>query len=312
MSSNKIFKDFDIYSRSLIASKDADPTYPMINEICNHFGFEPEWFAFLYVSFYNLESGIRMAQKMPERKLFSADLFLRERQNITKFGHERRGTNRTPLNQIKALSAAIQFLDVLEEVRLGKIQAEYADTNQEFREIVSKLPFHGIWASFKIAEIFEKALGYKHLEINDLGIEGKDANSNDGPIGGLRWLYGREDSYDAKTFIPHWNRFGANLAKAWGVDIGEVETCLCKFHKLCSGNYFIGHDIQEFAELKHVLGRKTYENIMSKHFHPKYWDGIDGVEKNKKSVYANTGKIINTIEADFPEVDVLEIICQTD
>ena len=42
---------FEVFSRALIASKDCDPTYPVINNIIKTKQYHPEWFAFCYVAF---------------------------------------------------------------------------------------------------------------------------------------------------------------------------------------------------------------------------------------------------------------------
>lgn len=311
MSNDKIFKDFDIYGRALIASKDCDPTYPVIRDIIKLEGFEPEWFAFVYVAFYNLESAIKMCRIFPTSKDYTAAEFLEARAIITRFGHERRGTNRSPANQAAMLSEVVEFIAIINEHKYGGLESPMLDSNEDFRECVSVLPFHGVWASFKIAEIFEKSLGYKQFKINDLGIDGKDVNSNDGSIGGLRWLFGREEQY-SQDFIPFWNRFGTNLAKAWGVDIGEVETCLCKFHKLSSGKYFIGHDIQEFVELYGVLGTDNWKVIM-RQFDDRFWVRHNKIDTPSKKTYLKTGEILNADYAHMlPRADILQIILDTE
>ncbi|MBV8125202.1 MAG: hypothetical protein JO370_14145, partial [Paucibacter sp.] len=244
---------------------------------------------------------------MPSMKDWWAETFreMRNSGKLHKFGHERRGTARNVLVQ------EIMFKDIIQFIDTWMIEVLSKD-NQHFRNrLQTNLSNHGGWASFKIAELFEKSLGYTQLAIPDLGLEGRDPNSTDGPVAGLRWLYGFDNHYD-KDYFEVWNKFGANLAREWGVDIGEVETCLCKFHKLRTGKYYVGHDIDEFYDLSHVLDRKTYEQTMSDIFDERTWKGRTGVRKSDKSAYLKTGRILGSeFSVNLPKINVTDILLST-
>lgn len=308
MSNTRIFKDFDVFSRALVVSKDVDPVYPVVKDILKHNShFQPEWFVFVYVAFYSLETAIEMCNRWPTMEDFNSKEFvsLRLAKELNKFGHERRGTCRNPVNQIELFKAAKDFIS--KDIDSKSLKDR---DNKHFREVLMKRPWHGNWASFKIAELFEKSLGWENLSIQDLGIDERDPNSNDGPVGGLRWLFGRENKYSSKWF-PIWNRFGERVSEAYGWDIGKTETCLCKFHKIMSGKYFVGHDIQEFVDLKHVLLPETYSDIMSSNFVGDFWKGIKTLEKEKKGYYNKTGEIINAHHGDIIQpVDVKTLILE--
>lgn len=274
----QFYKDFDVYARALMGSNDVDPTYPVIKSIVDKEGFDPYWFAFVYVGFYNLETAIKMCREIPthedwhkNKKLFAE----RRRDKVwSKFGHERRGTARNIQTQVNNFSAVAVFLetinDEMEYLAAPEVVKNWHIDQASFRAALQTLPFHGGWASFKIAEIFEKAFGVDQFTIPDLGVVGRDPNSNDGPVGGLRWLYGRENEYD-NGWYNVWDDLGSRLAEAWGVDIGKVETCLCKFSKLVGGKYYIGHDVAELVELEHVLDKKVYQSIMIDNFDERLW-----------------------------------------
>lgn len=305
MSSLKHYADFELYSRALIESKDVDPVYPVVKWIVERYDFQPEWFVFVYTAFYNLESAIIMCREMPDTASWDQGRFISMRNNseLRKFGHERRGSCRNIQNQIGLFEDAIHFVDRLPP-------SEELD-NRGFRDGLMACSFQGEWASFKAAELFEKSLDYKTLTIHDLGLEGKDPNRNDGPVGGLRWLYGRDNRY-TENIYPTWNRFGAALAEAWGVDMGEVETCLCKWHKVVTGKYWIGHDIAEFFELAHVMGQKDYNAMMGSIFHPALWEGMTEFPKQYKQTYARSGSLINKEFAQrLPRIDVFSILMRT-
>ncbi len=301
-----LYEDFDVFARALIASNDCDPVYPFIRSTLKHFSFEPEWFCFAYTTFYSLESAMIFCKNFPEMKDYKTGKFfdLRASKVIHHMAAERRGNQRTMINQDKMFQG---FINANETWGL-----DY-NTNQRFRKsLADEIPFHGAWATFKVAEVFEKVLLIKTLKIKDLGIDGREPNSNDGPCGGLRWLYGRDNEYD-KTIFPHWNRFGENLAKGWGVDIGEIETSLCKFHKLKTGKYYIGYDTEELCELRLDWGNQVFDNIMKENFDERFWKGVHGVRKEFKTRYKNCNVIINDdFAGKYRKLDVLQTILNTD
>lgn len=307
-----IYKDFDIFARALVSSNDHDPVYPVVRGILSEFPhYQPEWFVFVYVAFYNLETAIQFCNIWPTSISFNEPeshtkfLMMRSAGKFRKFGHERRGSCRNPKNQLELFDAATCFIeDCIKGRGLKKAN------NLTFREVLMEHPWHGSWSSYKIAELFEKSLGWDNLKINDLGISDRDPNSNDGPIGGLRWLFGREEKYNGKWFSI-WDRFGAALSEAYGWGIGETETCLCKFHKLVSGKYYVGHDVDEFSDLRHVLSPESYERILANNFTGFWEEGIKGVKNHQKKHYHKTGEILNDHYAKaVAPVDVRNLILE--
>jgi hypothetical protein len=315
--SNRIYRDFDIFSRALIGSRDVDPTYIFIKNLLREKNeIKPEWFAFCYVAFYSLETAYKMCEHMPTPKHWDSKLFeyLRKgngsNSNLTRFGHERRGTARNVNEQIKMFDYISEFVECIDTrknpIRLVEGKTYFQDNNS-FKQAVQNIPQHSVWAAFKLAEIFEKSLGYNQFAIPDLGLDGRDPNSTDGPVGGLRTLFGTEEQYD-KSYFKIWNEFGFKLADAWKADIGEVETCFCKWYKFKSGKYYINHDIDELIELKHTLGKELFEQCVID-FDQNIFLNKKGVEKDKKSLYKDTGVIYNShYHSKIPKCDVVEIM----
>jgi len=305
------YKDFDLFTRALVNSRDVDPTYPVLNSIIKHFDFEPEWFAFVYVGFYSIETAIKMCKIMPTKDDWKPVVFKQKRNDglLTKFGHERRGTARNIDVQIKMFDEIVDFIKGINMIQMGVVgDPPDLDNNEEFRAAIATLPQHSTWACFKLAEVFEKALGYKHFQIKDLGIEGKDPNSSDGTVAGLRLLTGGKDLNFDKSWYSIWNKFGVELAKAYKYDVGEVETSFCKFNKMTEGKYYVGHDIDEFYELEHILGG-DYDKIMSKHFDVQLWNHGKGLQKELKNKYSTEGYIYNCHFAlTTKSVDVREVL----
>lgn len=319
MTLKEIHKNFELYSRALIESRDVDPVYPFVKNIIKHYGFEPEWFIFCYQGFYNLESGIEMCKAMPTRKDWSKKKFGKMRENglLTKFGHERRGTQRRVENQIEMYEAVVEWIDDWNELVVGADinGADITDAN-EFRKSIEAMPNFGSWSAYKIVELFEKSLGFQCLEIPDLGLEDKNFRRNDGPLGGLRWLFdknrGEEETFDfgkdKQKWLQIFNEFGNRVSKAWGVDMGETETCLCKYHKMHTGKYWVGHDIAEFVHMKDYFGNKLYKKLLKNEFKKDLWN-LESFPKKLKTSYRDKGLIENQNYATkLPKINTYKIM----
>lgn len=298
----KIFKDFDLFTRALIGSNDVDPTYPMIHDISELYCFEPKWFAFIYHSFYSLESAIYICSIFNKKGDWDPVYFRRLRENNKfSFGYERRGL-RDINKQIEHLEAVVKFLDNIDK---------YLVDNETYQVALRTLPNNGGWASFKNAEIFEKALGYKCLEIKDLGIDHRDPNSDkDGPIPALRLLYGWDNKFD-NSYKPIWNKFGCTLASEYGVSVGKIETSLCKFIKPFKGKYYIGHDIEEFHSLKDLMGERDWKFVMRNNFDERFWKNPVSKEemKERNYHYLKTGEFLNKdFISKLKSVNVIDIL----
>lgn len=291
----KTHKDFDTFSRDLIETKDVDPVYEVIPKICETFGFEPIWFTFVYVGFYDLKSAIHVCKQMKNADDWNKALFakLKDDGRIT-FGHERRGTGRQTATMIAMFNVISNMIkkSIVDELNF--------ESNFLLRESIQRIPNHGRWAAFKIAEIFEKSFGFETLAINDLGLTPEGINQNSSPSGGLKWLYGKTEDTDldfTPNMIPTFNHLADDLSDAWGYDIGKVETCLCKFHKLVTGKYYVGHDIQEFLEFRHgrfidLMTKSQFDSIMESCSFPEWiWKDRNRMEIENKNFYQKTKKL---------------------
>lgn len=319
MKLKQIHKNFELYSRALVASKDVDPVYYILSRIIKHYDFEAEWFCFAYQGFYNIESGIKFCKAMPTRKHWNKKKFgkMRENGELIKFGTERRGTQRRVDNQIKMFESVVNWIDNWEKLihESDLHGADPTDANG-FRKSIEDMPNFSTWSSYKMCEIFEKTLGHKFLELPDLGLEDKNFKRNDGPLGGLRWLFdktrGDETPFDFSKNKQNWlnvfNEFGNRLGEAWGIDLGEVETCLCKYHKLHTGKYWVGHDIAEFIHLRDYLGKKIFKKLLKDDFDKDLFDLAVFPTKLKK-VYRDDNEILNNHYAEkYPEINTYKIM----
>jgi hypothetical protein len=269
------FQDFELYAKSMIACKDADPVYPFLKEVIKKEGFELTSSIYNYSYFYSIESMVRLQRN--ECNFFQC-----------KFGTER---GRTPQvrrfeNYMKSWLAYEKSVILPRSYTVG--------SGREFAELLKEsVPYYGHWVSYKITELFEKVGGFTNLAPADMNIEGSDLNGTSGPVGGLRVLYG-EDTVYGQSIVPEWEALGKTLAARWSVDIAEVESLLCKFRKLVAGKYYVGHDVAELKHLEHLWTPSEFKDMIQS-------AGLDyavcnqGLVKNNKSVYATTGVIVNAL-----------------
>lgn len=283
-------------------TNDDDPTYLFIRDVVDLYGYDHKWFVFMYHAFYSIESALKVCKVFPTYKDWDEDQFINYRlRNKLNFGYERRGL-RDIANQVVHLRSVIEFIPIMDQ---------YLMDNRTYRKAVEGLPFNGGWAGFKNAEIFEKSFGHESLSIQDLGIDHRDPNSDsDGPIPGLRLLYGLDNEYN-KDFLPLWNDFGSKVAEEYSVSIGKIETCLCKFAKLCKGKYYPLHDIDEFSDLKELMGERDWKRIMAKNFPSVTWTGR-GIQKNLKKQYFLTGIIPHSdLASEMKKINILDVVLKT-
>lgn len=273
------FDAFERYAHALVQSLDADPVYHLVPKIVELEGFEAEWFVFVYVAFYSLESAIEFCRRFPTAASYRFQDHIEWVEAPRRFGVERRGTSRVVHLMAEAFDAFAC------PGALEKLRATLPTLDQtSCRTALSRLPLVGDWAAFKLTELFEKAMGLKNLAPTDMGLFGRDPNSTRGPQGGCRLLYTSDPNLKfPKSILSEWEALGVELAMRWGYDLGAVETCLCKWAKIIKGQYFIGHDIYEFTHLRRLWSLPVYSRLMLKSgFDPRFWAEKLDVPKLKR------------------------------
>lgn len=266
------FQIFEEFSLALVHSKDVDPVYPFLKNIITLEKFDPEMAIFWYGYFYSIESMVLLLRG--EKQFLEC-----------KFGTER---GRTP--QIRRIENMQKTYHAWLKAAPSSV-AQKAKTGREFAEFIKTMPYFGGWVSYKYTELFEKVLGFTNLAPTDMNIAAGDPNEDGGPCGGFRALYGKNSKYSASVF-PEWEALGVTLSKRWDFDLGEVETCACKYSKLLNGKYYIGHDVAEFTHLTHLWDKQTFEKLMSDSgFDKSLWSS--GFVKSSKRAYKDHGNLLN-------------------
>jgi hypothetical protein len=309
-----VFKDFDVFSRALVASKDHDPIYPFLKQYFKVFNItkikDKAWFLFAYVNFYSLESAMEFVKLLPLESWNPAKFRkYREDKTLHKFGIERRASMRNIDNQIEMFNFIKDFIEQILHNHDCTIQISLNSPSKFRSTIESYVPFYGSWSAYKLCELYSEVLDIESLKLKDLGLTGRDPNRDDSPVGGLRWLYGRDRKY-TKAAFDVWEQFGGELSNAYGMDIANIETCLCKFHKLSSGKYYVGHDIHELCELRHYLGEPKFRECM-RPFNSIFWSDREtvGVIKHLKKLYYNYSFIYGSYgSVVYSPVNVLKLV----
>lgn len=289
------YKTFDLFTRALIGANDVDPDYLVLQEIRKRYNFHPIWYAFMFCSFDDQVSAFRLTKEMPTPEAWNAKLFLKLREEVKGFGGRRRGSGTVAVNQVRTFDKLKLFL---EENKFD------FSTNLNYRkQIQKKIPYYGETQAFKVGETSFWLSGKKSIELNDLGLEQKNLNAKYAVVGGLRELFGKENTYD-KNIIPVWEDFSYLLGEYYGVEKLRIETCLCEFSKLLRGRYYVGHKISYFYQLKPYIGNNNYYSIMENHF-DEYLYKDEATCYEKKRSYIQKGKIENLKFAKkTPSVDV--------
>lgn len=285
------FKTFDTYARALVHSRDVDPVYCLVPQIIAREGFEADWFVFVYAAYYSLASAVAVCRKVPSASAFEPGYFARELSGVRAFGVERRGKQRAQTSLAKAFAA-------YRERQRDLLRCAASGSHASFQAALRVLPFQGDWAAFKLCELHEKALGRANLAPGDMGLAARDVNSSRGPQGGCRALYSLDPATRyGREIAEQWEALGRTLAARYGFDLGEVETCLCKWAKVLKGQYFIGHDIHELGALAPLWPKKTFISLMARAgFDRRLWaEPID--VRRARGAFAREGILLNSAYA---------------
>jgi hypothetical protein len=303
----KTYKDFDLFSRALFGSNDIDPDYIVMKELHKFFDFNPFWYTFLYLNYYDIYSGLNLLSFFPEPDSWNPIDFKKvSEQYKFSFCRERKGNARKIEVQTRAISEFLSFYHSPEFVESQK-------DAERMRRNIMKIYNQGAMIGYKYIEVLQKSFGFDSMVPPDMNMKNY-SNKIDSTLGafGVKYLYGLDNVY-SKDFIPHWENVAQKLAKSYGVDVGAVETCFCKFAKLNKGRYYIGYDIYEHFQLEEVIGESEYKNIMSKHFDDRFWVKPK-IYKELLPAYKQTGEVVWAKEflGNYPSVNVLEIILNTE
>jgi hypothetical protein len=290
--SGSLDDDFKTFAKAQIKTGDLDPTYWLLKRAYAREGLTKDialWRTLLYVTWYHLGSSekmwtlFRFPQKIREQFVKGLST-----------GTERRGFRGNVnaaafINDVlnRAATCGGTLHGWIERVAGGHLWA-FGWNNIQVELMMVKNA--GPWASYKWADLLKNVHNYD-ITAPDLGVGGGSATA--GPIPGMVRLTGKDwkqCATDIGLQCALLDRYVAEGVPFSGLD--QLETALCDFNSLCKGGYYVGHDIDGMMSNLPPnsplwLSRDVFtESVRGER------QGWNGVRKERKSVYKNTGRII--------------------
>lgn len=290
-------KTYAAFHAESVASNEIDDVYPVLKEFHRLRNTETEsavWLTFVYVAYYNMGTALRVYEQHP-----NPELPLLELRRKVSIGTERRA-HRVPERLDHHLMHLLSLAD--SNGGLWRWVSGYVTDNrvESWNNVVAALETiygNGRWAAYKTAEMLWKIHGLP-LQAPDMG----HAHSS-GPRKGLALLYDGLPAGHAKSDVATLDAVSNDLLNKL-TDLGvqasieEAETSLCDVHALAAGDYYLGMDIDAMQEnlLKQPCGltHQMFEarrNVIPNHYLGEI-NGWDGVDKNRKRVYKETGRLL--------------------
>jgi hypothetical protein len=226
----QLVEDWLAFGKLQRAACDIDPLYPVLGALTSALP-DPARAAVVYVAYYNVASAFTA--------LTTEDWTPDTLRLPT--GVERRGLRGGDpmLRHLESVKAWVDAYD-------GSVSAwlmngwTWQTTNPEerwqtVREQYGKAWGNGRWATYKLAEVLQKALGWP-IKPPDMGMDRAT-----GPRQCLEMFWGPAPTVlqEARGFILQQYAQDGGLR----LDLAEVETVLCDFHSLAQGRYYAGHDV---------------------------------------------------------------------
>lgn len=307
----RTIRPFCAFAREHLYSEDIDPVYPVLKWIQRDMETEVAlWSTFLYVSWYNLSSGLEVFTAWPEKNEGILNWLKTERFPT---GVERRNLRGGRVHgHIQSYFETLADYETQYDFWFEDIPHRRAKTLQErhenwlqVNENIRKLFGNGRWASYKMLEILERVNGFSSLmEAPDMG----HAHSS-GPRKGLARFYGHVEGQTSDA-IQLLDDMGLDLqhrvSRALGheVEIEHLETMLCDWNSLAKGKYVVGHDIDQMLEQANKarregnLSKSNYKLIMKArraalpHEYLGELNGWDSGDKERDRHFVKRGKIL--------------------
>lgn len=294
LQSEPMLDDFLEFARLQKQACDIDPLYPVLKYIFEKWYGDLDsasalWAVMVYVAYYNAPSALTVLHSLPAYAVPRGDAAK------LPTGIERRGLRGgTPLTRhlAEVYYQGEFYGDLKRWLQEGWARNIPQDDWDATRRQAMLAWGNGRWATYKLAEVLQKVLGWP-IQAGDMGMDGAS-----GPKQGLQMLFGhnRRDGYTWKTSEfeaqGRWLWHRAALQEGIEVDLAEIETCLCDYHGMMIGRYFVGHDVGLLYEDTHKLEdgptRRVIIEAAEAVLPAPYWRPI---EPKRRSVYTKTGRM---------------------
>lgn len=257
-STEQLLADFRVFCRKFVESKDIDPMYPVLKELYHELELPNEqrlWFTWLYVAYYDIASALKAFSDHPMHTIEWTD-------QETHYPHqtERRGLWGHFFTE---------HMSSLHEQLKGGWMEGFLHKSLSFEQLFAQIQtvkYNGRWAAFKTCDIL--------MNVHDYPIEfpGMELSSGTGSINASLELLcpGTEKSVAEQV-----------LKAKTGLRWDQLETCLCDFHALVEGRYYIGHDIDKMQSSLYWPGLSEHDRALAfkvrkQAFAPEYLGELNG------------------------------------
>jgi hypothetical protein len=304
--------DYAAFHAASLETRDVDPVYPVLGDILDQLerprdSADALWLSVCHVTWYDLGSALIAWGTLPSHAVdWTPDVpgWLRDCGTLT-CATERRGNrdHKQLLSNLNSWTAHADAAGGLDAYLKAGLNGDPAGNWRATLSRIEAIHGNGRWASYKLAEILQKVNGLP-LEPQDMG----HANSS-GPRKGLELLWSGLPQGNTAADVAELDGYSRTLCKALtsiGLEarVEEAETTLCDYHALFEGRHYVGHDIdQMLAQLGKAYGRESsLDELIDVAFEARKrtlplpylgehhdWDGVD---KDRRKVYAATGEIV--------------------
>ena len=238
-STEQLRSDFLQFTKKFVSSQDIDPIYPCLKELYRELELPPEhslWFSWLYVAYYDIASAFRAFHDHP-----LVDTRFTDEETHYPHQTERRGLWG---------HFFVEHLESLHEQRNGMLLSQFLDKSLTFEQLFAQIQtvkYNGRWAAFKLCDILLNVHSY------DIEFPGMELSSGTSSINkSLELLCPDMPKSSAEQYLKHLT----------GLRWDQLETCLCDFHALADGRYYIGHDIDKMQSSLYWPGLSSFDRSL--------------------------------------------------
>lgn len=276
----KLFSDFCEFSNKQLESKDIDPMYPVLESVFKQRDYDEEtklWYLYLYTTFYHVGSAEEVFNKYPKKTIIDSK---NEIYHVT--GIERRGFRGNlkwidTINELERYDSMIDFVSVTK--RGGMLG--WKEMRMRYQEIKN----NGPWASYKFADLLAHVMNYS--------IQADDIGNNKSVLGCAEVLTGVNSKIVEKSGQLQNDLYDECIKSGvqfTGLD--QLETCLCDFHTILDGRYYVGNDID--MNMKQIPDLPEFWKARQEVFDSKFLGENHnwvGERKDKKKQYVDKNLI---------------------
>ena len=303
-----VWGDIVEFGRWHVESRDIDPVYPVLRDLCDRRDVDAEsrlWLLFCYVAFYDLASGLTVWEMTgtPDKldRVDVADACDRLPKATERRGHRRPGFAYRHLQSVAAHGRAHGSLWSL-------VTSGFGDDPEHnwlrLQDTLMQIHGNGRWAAYKSGELM--------MEIADLPVRPTDAGNawSSGPRKGLALLFDPVEGNGADAIAQLDAQVDATLAAfadaGLPLRVEQVETILCDFASMDAGRFYVGHDIDHLQhQIEHApaLSESLREDlwVARERTIDAQWRGEaagwTGPRKDLNRLYRETGQIVWWAEA---------------